>query len=76
MARIEKNSARSTKKSPESFLSSFEEENKITDNIWIEKLENSSQFGYFINDEIVGLAGLLIEKVAKIRMWELYFQCM
>ncbi len=54
------------KKSPESFLSSFEEENKITDNIWIEKLENSSQFGYFINDEIVGLAGLLIEKVAKI----------
>jgi RimJ/RimL family protein N-acetyltransferase len=54
------------KKSPESFLSSFEEENKITDNIWIEKLENSLQFGYFINDEIVGVAGLIIEKIAKI----------
>ncbi len=54
------------KKSPDSFLSSFEEENKNPDNIWIEQLESSIKFGYFINDKIVGCCGLLIEKAAKI----------
>ncbi len=54
------------KKSPDSFLSSFEEEDKTPDNMWVEQLENSLKFGYFINDEIVGCSGLLIEKAAKI----------
>ena len=35
-------------KSPDSFLASFEEESQSADCIWIEKLENSSQFGYFL----------------------------
>lgn len=54
------------KKSPDSFLSSFEEEDKTPDDMWAKQLENSLKFGYFINDEIVGCSGLLIEKVAKI----------
>ena len=54
------------KKSPDSFASSFEEENKTPDNMWAEQLENSLKFGYFINDEIVGCSGLLIEKATKI----------
>ena len=54
------------KKSPDSFVSSFEEEDKTPDNMWAEQLENSIKFGYFINDEIVGCLGLLIEKAAKI----------
>ena len=54
------------KKSPDSFLSSFEEENKTPDDVWAKQLENSLKFGYFINDEIVGCTGLLIEKIAKI----------
>ena len=54
------------KKSPDSFVSSFEEENKTPDNMWAEQLENSLKFGYFINDEIVGCSGLLIEKATKI----------
>jgi RimJ/RimL family protein N-acetyltransferase len=54
------------KKSPDSFLSSFEEENKTPDNMWAEQLENSIKFGYFINDEIVGCSGLSIEKATKI----------
>ena len=54
------------KKSPDSFVSSFEEEDKTPDNMWAEQLENSIKFGYFINDEIVGCSGLLIEKATKI----------
>jgi len=54
------------KKSPDGFVSSFEEENKTPDNMWAEQLENSIKFGYFINDEIVGCSGLLIEKATKI----------
>ena len=54
------------KKSPDSFVSSFKEENKTPDNMWAEQLENSIKFGYFINDEIVGCSGLLIEKATKI----------
>ncbi len=54
------------KKSPDSFLSSFEEEDKTPDDMWAKQLENSLKFGYFINDEIVGCCGLLIEKAAKI----------
>lgn len=53
-------------KSPDSFVSSFEEEDKTPDNMWAEQLENSIKFGYFINDEIVGCSGLLIEKATKI----------
>jgi len=53
------------KKSPDSFLSSFEEEDNTPDNMWAEQLENSLKFGYFINDEIVGCSGLLIEKAVK-----------
>jgi GNAT superfamily N-acetyltransferase len=34
--------------------------------MWAKQLENSLKFGYFINDEIVGCSGLLIEKAAKI----------
>ena len=54
------------KKSPDSFLSSFEEENKISDNAWAKQLDTSLIFGYFINDKIVGCSGLLIEKATKI----------
>ena len=54
------------KKSPDSFVSSFEEEDKTPDNMWAEQLENSIKFGYFINNEIVGCSGLLIEKATKI----------
>jgi len=54
------------KKSPDSFLSSFEEENKISDNAWAKQLETSLTFGYFINDTIVGCCKLSIEKTAKI----------
>jgi len=54
------------KKSPDSFLSSFEEENKISDNAWAKQLDTSLTFGYFINDKIVGSCKLSIEKIAKI----------
>lgn len=53
-------------KSPNSFLSTFEEENKISDDIWERQLENSLKFGYFVDDEIVGCLGLLIENIVKI----------
>ena len=54
------------KKSPNSFVSSFEEEYKTPNDMWSKQLENSIKFGYFINDKIVGCSGLLIEKATKI----------
>ncbi len=64
------------KKSPDSFLSSFEEEAKTPDNTWAEQLENSIKFGYFINDKIVGCCGLSVEKATKIShtgtLWGMY----
>lgn len=54
------------KKSPDSFLSSFEEENKTPDDMWAKQLENSLKFGYFANDEIVGCCSLSLEKATKI----------
>jgi RimJ/RimL family protein N-acetyltransferase len=53
-------------KSPDSFLSSFEEENQSADNVWIEKLENSSLFGYFFNEKIIAFCQLKFEKAKKI----------
>jgi len=54
------------KKSPDSFLSSFEEESKNSDEFWLEQLEQSLKFGYFIDDKIIGCCVLSIEKAAKI----------
>jgi RimJ/RimL family protein N-acetyltransferase len=63
-------------KSPDSFLSTFEEENKNPDEFWSSQLEQSLKFGYFIDNEIVGCSGLLIEKAAKIShtatLWGMY----
>jgi len=54
------------KKSPDSFLSSFEKESKIADEFWLEQLDQDIIFGYFTDNEIVGCCGLLLEKKAKI----------
>jgi len=54
------------KKSPDSFLSSFEKESKIADEFWLEQLDKDIIFGYFTDNEIVGCCGLLLEKKAKI----------
>lgn len=63
-------------KSPDSFLSSFEEERKTLDNDWAEQLKNSIKFGYFINNKIAGCCGLSLEKAAKIShtatIWGMY----
>jgi RimJ/RimL family protein N-acetyltransferase len=54
-------------KSPDSFVSVlFEEENKKTEDAWIEYLENSIILAYFVDDKIVGCCGLLLEKRTKI----------
>ena len=53
-------------KSPDSFLASFEEESQSPDNIWIEKLENSTHFGYFFNEKIIAFCQLTFEKAKKI----------
>lgn len=47
-------------------MASFEEENQKPDNFWIEKIENSSQFGYFLNNKIIGFCQLTFEKAEKI----------
>jgi RimJ/RimL family protein N-acetyltransferase len=55
------------KKSPDSFMSySFEEEDKTSDDMWAKQLESCLMFGYFVNNEIVGCCGLLLEKRVKI----------
>lgn len=55
-------------RSPDSFLASFEEESQNADNIWIEKIENSSQFEYFFNEKIIAFCQLTFEKAKKIRI--------
>lgn len=54
------------KKSPDNFLSSFSEESKMSDDVWIKQLGSSVKFGYFIDEKIVGCSGLLLEKAEKI----------
>ncbi len=62
------------KKSSNSFLSSFEEENKKSDEFWLQQLEQSLKFGYFLNNEIVACCGLSLEKSTKISHTATIFQ--
>ena len=43
------------KKSPDSFLSSFEEENKISDNAWAKQLDTSIIFGYLLTIKLLAV---------------------
>jgi RimJ/RimL family protein N-acetyltransferase len=51
---------------PNSFLSTYQQEFDLTDQEWVNKINNNMIFGYFIDNQIVGIIGLNLETNPKI----------
>ena len=62
-------------KLPENFLSSFAAESKKSQEMWLQQIENSSIFGYFIDNKIAGCCILLFEDLEKIYFKEFLKFC-
>jgi RimJ/RimL family protein N-acetyltransferase len=62
---------------PEAFSSAWEDESRMPDTWWTERLETSTVFGGWLdNSALVGLAGLRVHDIAKLRhkglLWGMY----
>ena len=66
------------KNSPDNFMSSYQDEVNYSDDHFTRGLEASIIFGCFIQDEIVGCCGLVVEKASKIShtgtLWGMYIK--
>lgn len=51
---------------PDSFLSTYQQELDLSDQDWVNKINNNMIFGYFIDNQIVGIIGLNLETNPKI----------